>query len=408
MKRLFLCLALALVTSAATAQIHWWGVVDFEARKGGKDSGLEKNELPNSYLQFNLQQFHLFIDADISPKISFSAKLANNPTKTLDYRTVELQLAYVTFSQLVGNSLSVSIGRILTPFGTFAQRQLPNDNPFIGQPLFISYTQNVSPQTGLLNPYSTYPSTASYGGRLTTLYCGGYFTGIEAAGSLVSGIWEYDVACMNGPLSSINGDYNMNDGLSFHGRTAFHPAIWATIGASYAIGSFMQPSSINQYFDQHSAPLKSFKQSTYGIDLRLSYLYAELQCEYISNHFDAPFLTYQESYLYESGYLFGLTRGLDSQEYLVDLKLEMPFYPGLFLAARYNPLFFNDILDPQATSPDGIHIRWNANVVRSALSFGYKPDRNVLVKLGYEWTAVDVQPAPDLGVWGCAVVVTFQ
>ena len=408
MKKVFLVLALASLTNTTLAQIHWWGITDFEIRKGGKDSEMDKNGLPNNFFQFNLQQINLFLSADINPTISFTAKLANDPLKALDYRTMEMQLAYITFSQLGGDALSISVGRILTPFGTFAKRQLAPDNPFLGQPLFISYTQNVSSQTGLLNPSSTAPASTSYGGRLATIYNGGYFTGVEATGSLFSGIWEYDIACMNGPLSSVNGDFNVDNGLSFHGRTAVHPAIWATIGASYAAGSFMQSSAVSQYFEQHHTAVNSFAQSTYGIDLLLSYLYVELNCEFIKNRFEAPYITYRKHISMITGYLVGISRPLDSQEFLIDLKLEDPFYPGLYLAARYNPLTFNTILDPQAISSDGNHVRWDANVVRSALAVGYKPDRDVLIKLGYERTAVDAHPTPQLDVWGCAVVVTFQ
>ncbi|RPI05620.1 MAG: hypothetical protein EHM64_05800, partial [Ignavibacteriae bacterium] len=188
MMRYFLVLVLASFASTATAQIHWWGIFDFESRKGGEDSGLEKNGLPNEYPQLTLQQLHLFMDADITPTISFTAKLANNPAKALDFKSLEMQCAYLTFSQLAGNALSISLGRIITPFGTFSKRQLPTDNPFNGQPLFVSYGQNVSSQTGFLNPHSPTPVNTLYGGRLTTMYAGGYYTGIEAAGSFFSGI----------------------------------------------------------------------------------------------------------------------------------------------------------------------------------------------------------------------------
>ena len=408
MKYYGVILTLALFTSSSSAQFHWWGQFDFEARKGGRDSGLESDGLPNDNIQLTVQQFHLFLETDFSPTISFTAKVANNPVKAMDFRNMELQLAYVNFSRIAGTSLSISLGRILTPFGTFSKRQLPADNPFMGQPLFVSYAQNVSPQTGYLGLYASGTAAASYGGRLTTMYSGGYFTGIEASGSFYSELLEYDIACMNAPLSSTTSDYNVDHGLSFHGRLALHPAIWATVGISYATGSYMQSSAASQYFEQYYTSLNSFNQSTYGVDLLLSYLYVEINGEYINNRFDAPSILPQYSYPYYPGYLYGLSRPLESQEYLVDLKMEAPFYPGLYLAVRYNPVFFNDILDPQATDPGGNHIRWNENVVRSAVALGYKPDRNVLIKLGYERTAVDVPVEPDLAVWGCAVIVTIR
>jgi len=415
MKRYFLVLVLASLTSTATAQLHCWGIFDFEARKGGKDSGLETNGLPNEYPQLNLQQLHLFIEGDISPTISFTAKLANDPAKALDFKSIEIQLAYVSFSRIFGDALSISLGRIMTPFGTFSKRQLPSENPFIGQPLFFSYSQNISPLTGYLNPQVAYPSGTQYGNlygnRLTTIYTCGYYTGVGANGYFFDKLLEYDVALMNAPLSSATGDYNIDKELAFHGRAALHPAIWGTLGVSYATGSYMQPSSYSKDFEEEYASLNNFKQSTYGIDLLLSYLYFEVNAEYIMNRFDAPYILYTPLNQYDNGYAIGFSRTFDSYEYLIDAKLESPFFPGLYLALRYNYLTFNSIMDPRAGYSSYYYnntFPWDRNVLRSAIGIGYKPERSVLIKLGYERTAVDTQPVPDLAIWGCAVVVTIQ
>ena len=413
MKKYFLVLAFTSLASTASAQIHWWGVSDFEIRKGGEDSGLEKNNLPNDHVQFNFQELDLFIDADISTNISFTSKLATNPSKGLDFKAIELQLAYVTFSNLLGDGLSLSAGKIVTPFGTYSKRQLPSENPFIGQPLFFSYRQNISPLTGYLGPkttslaYAQYGTDTQYGNRLTTLYPCGYFTGIEASG-FISSLIDYDFALMNAPLSAANGDYNIDEGLAFHGRVAVHPGIWGTIGFSYAVGSFMQSSSVSQYFEQRYTTLNSFDQSTYGTDLRLSYLYFEINAEYIKNQFEAPYILYNSEYEYDSGFLNGYSRSLGNQEYYIDVKVDAPFYPGLYLAVRYDALKFNDIPGPLTSSTNSSTIAWDRNVVRSAVGLGYKPDHRVLMKLGFERTAVSLQPVPDLDVWGCAIVVTLQ
>jgi hypothetical protein len=413
MKRYFLVLAFASITSTASAQIHWWCVSDFEIRKGGEDSGLEKNNLPNDHIQLNLQELDLFIDADISTDISFTAKLATNPSKALDFKAIELQLAYITFSHLLGDGLSLSAGKIVTPFGTYSKRQLPSENPFIGQPLFFSYRQNISPLTGYLGPtttalaYAQYGTDPQYGNRLTTLYPCGYFTGIEASG-FISSLIDYDFALMNAPLSAANGDYNIDEGLAFHGRVAVHPGIWGTVGFSYAAGSFMQSSSVSQNFEQEYTTLNSFNQSTYGADLRLSYLYFEINAEYIKNQFEAPYITYNHENEYDSGFLNGYSRSLESQEYYIDVKMDAPFYPGLYIAFRYDALTFSDFSGPLLSSTNNSTVAWDRNVVRSAIGVGYKPDRRVLIKLGYERTAVSLQPPPDLDVWGCAIVVTMQ
>lgn len=407
-RKLLLVLLLASISLSASAQVRWWGIYDFEVRKGGADSRADLNGQPNDYVQLSVGQFQLFMDADLSKTISLTTMLSNTPPKSFELKGLELHLAYVSFNNLVGNALSISAGKILTPFGRFSKRQLATDNPLIGLPCFYSYQLNASPVTGYLDSAGRASTLSQYGDRLTAMYTGGYYVGAEAFGSFLDGFLEYDVAAMNSPLSSSVGDYNLDKELALHGRVALHPAIWGTIGASYAGGSFLQPTWTNQYFDSKIAPLPSFKQSTYGLDLQLSYLFYDLNAEYIFNRFRSPYIILQGDYTYTNGVPYGTSLNLDSNELLVDLKLEAPFYPGLYLAARYDKLVFGDIKDPDSRSSTyGRSITWDRGASRYAVGLGFKPDHSVLIKLGYERTDLDVTPKPDLDVVGCAIVVSF-
>ncbi len=391
-----------------SAQVRWWGIYDFEARKGGNDSRADLNGQPNEFVQLNVGQFQLFMEAELNRNISVTTMLSNTPPKSFELKGLELHLAYVSFNNLLGNALSISAGKILTPFGRFSKRQLATDNPLIGHPCFYSYRLHVSPVLGYLDSAGRASTATQYGDRLTAMYTGGYYVGAEAFGSLFGDLLDYDIAAMNSPLSSSVGDYNLDKDLAYHGRIAFHPAIWGTIGASFAEGSFLQPTWTNQYFASKIAPLNSFKQSTYGLDLLLSYLYYELNAEYIFNRFKSPYIVLEGDYTYTNGIPYGISLNLDSNELLVDLKLEAPFYPGLYLALRYDKLSFGDIKDPDARSSTyGRSIPWDRGASRYAVGLGYKPDHSVLIKLGYEKTDLEVNPKPDLDVVACAVVVSF-
>ena len=403
-----LVVLLFIYTLTASAQVRWWGIYDFEVRKGGADSRADLNGQPNGFVQLNIGQFQLFMDAELNSSISVTTMLSNTSPKSFELKGLEMHLAYVSFNNLLGNALSISVGKILTPFGRFSKRQLATDNPLIGQPCFYSYQLNASPVTGYLDSAGRASTQSQYGDRLTAMYTGGYYVGAEAFGSLFSGLLEYDVAAMNSPLSSSVGDYNLDKELAFHGRVVLHPAIWGTVGGSYAEGSFLQPTWTNQYFDSKFAPLTSFKQSTYGLDLLLSYLYYELNAEYIFNRFKSPYIILVGDYTYTNGIPYGLSLNLDSNELLVDLKLDAPFYPGLYLALRYDKVAFGDIKDPDVHSSSyGRSVPWDRSASRYAIGVGYKPERSVLIKLGYEKTDLDVSPKPDLGVAACAVIVTF-
>lgn len=399
---------MTLCSTPSVAQLKWWGIYDFQVLKGGTDSRMDLNSLPNNYIQFNIHQFQLFLEADVDENITLTTSLANSPQDSPSFKGVTFQLAYVTFSNLLGDALSLSAGKIVTPFGLFAKRQLATENPFIAYPLFFTYPQNVSPQTGYLDPSEVAAASAQYGGRLNTIYTGAYYMGAEAFSSFMDGFLQYDVALTNAPLSSTSSDFNVNDNPSIQGRVSIHPAIWGTFGFSYSSGPFMTPSSVNQYFEQLSNSLNSYTQTTLGADAELSYLYYELDAEYIFNRFKSPYIISNYNYQYISGLPPGSWLNLDSRELLLDLKIDAAFFPGLFLALRYNPLMFGNITDPnQYSSTHGKIIQWGNDVKRYAVGLGYKPAHSVLIKLDYQKTDVSMNPKPKLDVLGLAVVVSF-
>ncbi len=408
---LLICAFVLLPRELVHAQITWSGIFDFGVMKGGGGSKPELNQLANDYVQLNVQDIQLFVDAAVSNDVSLSAKVATARQNPFDPRSVNLELAYATFWHLAGNGLNISAGKILTPFGAFTRRQLSPDNPLIGEPLFFYYQTNVSPVTGYLDPGGVLVAQG-YGGRLSTVYNGGYFTGVSAFGSFLDDALEYNVAVLNSPLSSPNTSVNMDKEVAFHGRIAVRPAIWGTVGFSYCTGSFIDHNSWNDFYSLPGwGGTEQFKQTAAGIDVRLSYLYYEINAEFISNQFRSPYIIYDSRY--SPPWWSGLTGtnssiNLSSNEILIDARIDVPFFPGLFLAGRYNTVTFGNIVDPWQSSPTyGKSIPWDRTVAKYAVGLGYRPTRGVLIKVGYEKTAVDVKPTPDLDVLASQLSVSF-
>ena len=410
MRSLVLVIGLTVLWDAiAPAQVSWSGIYTFEIKQGGKDSRLDANKVYNKYLQINLHDLQLFLDAQVADDIFLSAKLATSPRNTSNLKGVNLELAYVTFSDLFGTGASISAGKIITPFGTYAKRQLSPDNPLIGTPLFFYYSENVSPSSGYLDSTGVLLAQSLYGGRLSTIYYGGYFTGIELFGNLAGDLLFYDFAVMNAPLSSPASETNLNKQLTLQERVAVHPAIWGTAGISYSTGSFLDRGNVN-YFLDNTGSVEDYKQNTLGFDLNLNYLYYELNAEYIMNTFHSPYAVYDYTLNppYKSGLTGRTSLDLKSSELLVDVKFDAPFYPGLYLAGRYNMVSFGSIVDPfTASSTFGRSVPWDHDVTRFEVALGFKPARGVLTKLGYQWTKVNVNPRPDLDVFGFQVSVSF-
>lgn len=399
MKRIVLRLVLCFMYPlAAGAQVNWGAIYDFEFRKGGDGSSLERNEVINSNAYFSVHRFQLFMDAAIDDRIAFTAKLANNIVIGDKLKELEIQLAYVTFSGIGGYDFNVSMGRILTPFGLFAKRQLSPDNPLIGSPLYFQYQVNVSSKFG----YRPQLATGDIYGGLSTMYLGGYYVGTELFGSIFNKLLDYDLALMNAPISTFNSDSNTNKGLSFHGRVGIQPALYLSFGASGSYGSFMDQSLENRFLED----LEQYKQLSLGFDVAFDWKHYKVVAEYISNRWKSPYIVidYTVSPPYNSGLSPGVELDLVNRELLVDLKIDLPFLVGAYVAGRWNLLEFDTIDDPR--NP-GTSVAWASRVRRYAAGIGYKVSRMVLLKAGYEWTLVDSEPRPYLNMWGGQVSVVI-
>jgi len=410
MKRLLLVFGFCLmVPLVSLAQISLSGIYDFEIKKGGKDSKPESNKVTNDFLQLNIHSLQLFLDASIANDISFSSKLATSKRGGNDAIGMDLELAYVTFSNIVGKAVNVSAGKVLTPFGTYTRRQLSPDNPLIGTPLFFYYATNVSSVSGYLDSTGVLLAQSLYGGRLSTVYYGGYYAGLEVFGSFADDFLFYDFAILNAPLSSTNPGVNLDKQPAFHGRVAIHPTIWGTFGVSLSTGSFLERGPVNYSLDWKWS-VEDYTQRTIGFDLNLNHSYYELNAEYIMNRFHSPYIVYDFTLNppYKSGLTGTSAVDLKSDELLIDLKIDAPFYPGLYVAARYNAVMFGDIKDPfSGSSTFGKTVPWDHDVQRFEVALGYKVARGVLMKLGYQWTKVDITPRPKLDVIGSQISVSF-
>ncbi len=401
------CLLLTLLmvfTQPSISQVNVSGIFDAEFRKGGDGSSVERNELVNSNPHFAAQRLQLFLDADLGEDVSFTAKLQNNEIFAARLKDIELQLAYVTLHDIAGLDLNLSVGRILTPFGLFAKRQLSPDNPLIGFPLFFQYSVRVSPTLGYhpgLVPGDPY-------GGLSTMYKGGYLTGAQVYGSLGSIPVSFDVAVTNAPMSLFNSEVNLTESLSYQGRLGFYPWLFLELGVSANYGPFMDETLGgflgNPLLLQDSAGIDPSEhlQQTIGFDLTVDWMYYRLTAEVISNSWNAPFVnTFVYPYVIRAG--TGNIK-LANTEFLIDLRVDVPWVIGLFVAGRFNLLEFDTIDDP--LNP-GTTIRWDNTVRRYGVGVGYKLTRRVILKAAYEWMDIHVDPKPYLNRWGAQLSTSF-
>jgi len=392
----------SLAITPLIAQVSVSGIFDAEFRKGGDGSSFERNEFLTSHPSITAQRLQLFLDADLGEDVTFTAKLQNNEIYPYSLKTIELQLAYVTINNIFGQDVNFSIGRILTPFGQFAKRQLSTDNPLIWSPLYFQYSVKVSSSLGYrpnLAPGDPY-------GGLSTMYRGGYYTGAELFGSLGEIPIAYDLAVTNAPISIFNSELNPAKTLSYQGRLSTYPWMWLEVGVSASYGPFMDEAlgGFRQVVnDTVTWDLGRYKQTTIGLDVTVDWLYYRVTAEYIRNEWDSPFIV-TTTYPYTSGIPWRTSLKLSNNEYLVDIRVDIPYVVGLYLAGRFDLLEFDTINDP--LNP-GTSIRWDNTVRRYGIGAGYKLTRRMTLKAEYEWMDLTVTPKPYLNRWGMQVSTAF-
>ncbi len=389
------------------AQLQWSGVYSFEAKIGGSDSKSSLNTLPNGNPQLMVHQFQLFLESDITDHISVHAEIGNNVAESFDLKTLEFQLAYVEFSDIAGHALNLALGKILTPFGTFARRQLPHDNPLISEPLYFTYPVSVSPAYGYL-PGSTPGSVSSYGNKLMTMWTGGYTTGVEAFGDYLRGAMSYDFALTNAPISASLVDWNTNKEPSIQGRVGLKPAIWGEGGFSFSYGPYLNAVASQTFIPENR--IDDYKQTTLGADAHVGFLYYEINAEYIYNTFDTPSFQLIDGAYGQSAQMIILPssedRSLPSYELVVDAKAETPFLTGFYVAARADILEFGKGSYKRSAPQQG-SITWGNDVERYAGAIGYSITPDVRLKAEYNWMNIADYANLDLQVFALQLSATF-
>lgn len=366
---LFLCVDLS-------AQVEINGSLDFEVSYGGKHSSFVTNEIPNEFRRphLSIAQANLFLFAPVSDAFSFNARLQMDTWGSGRLSNPKLTLAMLTWES-PNSAWLISVGRFVRPFGLYPRRHLAADNLFTHAPLAYGYFVNVSDERGF------WPLSGDTGIYLqddvgqTTVYFGGYDTGILISWIIIPQRLNIDVAATNAALSS-RADYTNLNNAGGIVRVGIQPVIFWQQGFSAAYGSFMQRTEENGRY----ANLERFRQLVFGADLILAYLYFELSGEFIYSRWRAPGFANDAFKEIASGDLGEFN--LENYSAYADLKVEPPFLTGSYIAFRYDIIRFLEYDHPNTIATIGLN-PWDNDVDRYSVAVGYKFARPVLLKICY-------------------------
>ena len=180
---------------------------------------------------------------------------------------------------------------------------------------------------------------------------------------------EYAVGITAGTPSWGSTSQDDNYGKSVLGRIGLTPLPGVRFGVSGAYGPYLVDDLKSQLPSGKS--VTDYNQKLAMADLELLASHFELRGEAARNIWQTPTVGDLQV---NSGY--------------VELKYSLSF--GAYLAGRLDAQRFGDI-----TNSLGEKHTWDANVTRSETGVGYRFNRDVVAKLVYQHTKVDLESVPE-------------
>ncbi len=394
-KTILVSLMLALTTSILAQSAQVSGELDFELRMGGRESNFITNEIPNEfrYPHAVINQFNLFFFSELAENWSFNGRFQMDIWGTGRFNQPRITLAAVTYEP--NTRVSLSAGRMISPFGLYARRQLISQNFFAAAPLMYGYFINISERRGfwpIAGNSGVYEDGSSDVG-VTTAYFGAYVTGASFNWILVPNRVNVEVAMTNASLASTLPNTNLAN-AAVVARIGVQPAMWWQQGFSVSYGSFMNLDTLNERVRENN-PLERYRQLLIGTDFVFAYLWFELSGEVMYSRWNVP--------KFAGGQFTRINAGSSKlQEYTltnlggyVDFKIEPPFLTGSYLAFRAERIAFEPFNDPITRA----RTYWDKGVTRFSVAAGYKLSRNVLLRTTYSDQRTDGDPRLDPDDW---------
>ncbi|MBI3403595.1 MAG: hypothetical protein HY048_19450 [Acidobacteria bacterium] len=307
-------------------------------------------------------------------------------TENLD--SMQAYALYVRIKPWTRRAIDIEVGRIPPVFGAFARRTYGSDNPLIGYPLAYQYLTSLRPDSlpasadellrkrglGWLTRYTVGNASLDKGVALVSAFR--WDTGVQVHAT--AGVVNASVAVTAGTLSNplFHDD---NNGRQVAGRVELRPvgALSGLIaGTSVARGPFVSASAVRAALGDDSRA-GDFTQTAWGGDLEYSRGYYLLRVETIVSDWQLPTVR---------------TPALDRPLRAVSTSLEGRYKirPGLFAAGRVDHLGFSDVAGTLVMEP------WDAPVTRVEVGGGYSIQRNLQLKLSYQYNHRDGGPLEQL------------
>lgn len=367
MKTLALWITISLffpLSLLAQLRLDWNAWVDVELSKAQANSHYFYNQIHKSQLdwRFGFSDINLVATTQLDSNWVFQVRGQLKRDAGQNLNSFLMPAAFLQY-QPKRQSWRLALGRFITPFGSFTERQHPKDRTFINIPLAYSLYQNVAAQLGYVDDLGetrTEIDDMVFWGS-TMVYYGGYTQGLKFDWDIdEADRWIWSLAFGNSSPNILDSPLaTENWGITT--RLRYQPAFFWEQGLSLSTGTFVRRTSL---FDQ----LPSYpRQWLMGADWRTGIGFWELTGELIGAWYRAPIFDRDAA-------TFGANEvEFSSMAFSTQLRYETPFISGLYLAYRFDFISFSDLEDSQ----------WDSRVEAHNFGMGYKINRFLLLRTNY-------------------------
>lgn len=305
---------------------------------------------------------------------------------------------YASYFFPVSFDFNIQAGKFASPFGTFYERHRAKNNMLIGRPLMFDHnvplrsdraymmTREFQMQRGKgYSPFGQAGGEDKWWSGLSTISAAPYNSGVMVYGSYK--ILEYRVALVNSSLSNPQEPFEGNDNLSYVGRVSLRPVIGLRMGASYALGAYMDKNLKDNNLLPSGKDENDFKQQTIGVDAEYSIGHLDIYGEFVWNSWKVPIMS------------SGMTEKLKNTTYYIGSKYT--FIPGLYGAIRFSSINFGDVTSMMFGTTS-----WDYDVTRTEIGLGYHYNKNILIKTSYQFNNSD-GPDPNDNLFGLQISFSY-
>lgn len=393
---LVIVLSAAVATDAQTLPSRPIALADGQVTLGGDLSVTMGPQDPGSFNYTDYEQSTLrLFRGDLTAAVKAGGRVTFLGALRTENGGVRPHAIYVRVKPWIDRAFDIQAGRIPPTFGAFSRRAYSTDNPLIGMPIAYQYLTSLRGDSlpasadellqmrgqGSHLRFSIGSDELEHGVAIASPSSWDTGVQVHSSSELVDATLSVTAGALSYPLWRDD-----NDRKRVAGRLAFHPAIGLVVGASGSRGPFLSRTAAHSAIGADREG--EFTQTAWGADIEYSRGCYVLRAETLFSDWTIPMAGAPEV-------------GMPLSAMATTIEGKYKIGPGLYAAARFDRLGFSEIVGSHGSET------WDAPVTRAEIGGGYSLQRNLLLKLAYQYNIRDAGAVRTSGLFATQLQFWF-